>query len=102
MSTPQSILQVVTEASLEKTVEELLSLHGWLVYHTHDSRRSNPGFPDIVAVRGETVLFLELKTERGKLRKEQEAWGRALMVARDVRYMVVRPRDLEWLVEEVR
>ena len=32
---------------------------GWRVYHTHDSRRSAAGFPDLVLVRPPRVVFAE-------------------------------------------
>jgi hypothetical protein len=46
----------------------------WRWYHTRDSRRSVPGFPDLVLVRPPRLLFVELKTERGKLTADQVAW----------------------------
>ena len=46
---------------------------GWRTYHTHDSRRSDPGFPDLVMVR-ERVVFAELKTATGKVSEDQLAW----------------------------
>ena len=33
------------EADFQATVIELAELQGWRVYHTHDSRRSQPGLP---------------------------------------------------------
>lgn len=51
---------------------------GWLAYHTHDSRRSEPGFPDLVATRGGRVVFAELKTARGRVSAAQRAWLEAL------------------------
>jgi hypothetical protein len=41
----------------------------------------SPGFPDVVAVKGERVLFLELKSQNGKLRDEQRHWLSALGAA---------------------
>ena len=40
------------ESDFQRAVIEMARLHGWLVYHTHDSRRSAPGFPDLVLVQG--------------------------------------------------
>jgi hypothetical protein len=46
---------------------------GWLTFHDYDSRRSNPGLPDLLLVR-ERVVFAELKTEKGRLSEEQGRW----------------------------
>ena len=63
----------MTEAQFQRQVIELAELYGWLVYHTHDSRRSQPGFPDLVLVR-DRVLYRELKTDTGKIRPDQRTW----------------------------
>lgn len=68
----------MTEKEFQNQVVELASLRGWRWYHTHDSRRSNAGFPDLTLVRGDRLLFVELKTERGRLSPEQFAWLEAL------------------------
>jgi hypothetical protein len=70
----------VTERAFQQAVIDAAKLLGWRCYHTHDSRRSAPGFPDIVAVR-ERVIFAELKTARGALSQEQVAWLDALKAA---------------------
>jgi len=67
---------------------------GWgPCYHTLRSKGSASGFPDWVLVR-ERVVFLELKTETGKVSGAQAAWIRALHTAGQEVY-VVRPRHLE-------
>jgi len=66
----------MTERAFQQAVENLALRAGWLVYHTHDSRRSRPGFPDLVlvhAARG-LVLFRELKTQTGRLTPAQKRW----------------------------
>ena len=68
----------LTEANFQRTVIELAELHRWLVYHTHDSRRSQPGFPDLTMVRRGKLIFAELKTEKGKLTEDQAHWLAAL------------------------
>ena len=59
------------ENVLQERVRQLLILHGWRHYHTYRSKRSPAGFPDECAVRGDRLLFAELKRERGKLCLEQ-------------------------------
>lgn len=50
-------------------------------FHPYDSRRSEPGFPDLVIVGVRGVLFRELKTEKGKVTTVQAQWIQALQVA---------------------
>lgn len=61
----------ITEKQFQSQVVQLAKLCGWWVYHTFDSRRSEHGFPDLVMVRRKTLIFAELKSESGKLTKEQ-------------------------------
>lgn len=68
------------EKDFMSAVIELAKLRRWLVYHTHDSRRSEPGFPDLVLVR-DRVLFAELKTEKGKITRDQTNWMERLRAA---------------------
>jgi hypothetical protein len=48
----------------------------WTVYHTHDSRHSAAGFPDLVLVRPPSLIFAELKTDsaRSRLSAAQLRW----------------------------
>ena len=84
----------MTERDLQSAVVKLARTLGGLVYHTHDSRRSAPGFPDLVIVfpRTGALLFAELKTATGKVTDEQDEWLRALAV-RGVAF-VWRPEHL--------
>lgn len=66
--------RTVSEKDFMADVVELATWTGWRNYHTHDSRRSNPGFPDIVLVRDGRLIFAELKSEKGKPTPAQRAW----------------------------
>lgn len=46
---------------------------GYLCYHTHDSRRSEAGFPDLVLV-GRRLIFSELKREGKDPTPAQQDW----------------------------
>jgi len=84
--------KAMTEAELQAVVLAAAKRLGWLAYHTHDSRRSQPGFPDLVLVRREVILYRELKTMRGRLTPDQQVWIRALADA-GVDAAVWRPSD---------
>jgi hypothetical protein len=84
----------MTEKALQAAVVKYARQRRWLVYHTYDSRRSAPGFPDLVLVRAFQVIFAELKTDKGKLTKDQDEWREALLEA-DQRWFLWRPSHLE-------
>jgi hypothetical protein len=62
------------ETRLQLQVIELANRLGFRAYHTHDSRRSEPGFPDLVLVKPPRVVFVELKVGRKQLTDSQKAW----------------------------
>ena len=75
---------------------KLSRLLGWMCFHTHDSRRSEPGFPDLVLVKsGRPVIYAELKTDTGKPTPAQRDWLDALNKAEGTRAFLWRPADLE-------
>lgn len=74
-------LRTVSEAQWQAQVIERLQWAGFpraLIYHTRDSRGSQPGFLDLFAVRLRghvwTVLFVELKREGEELEPAQRIW----------------------------
>jgi hypothetical protein len=71
---------VAAEAQAQATIVQLATWRNWFVYHTHDSRHSAAGFPDLVLVR-ERVAFVELKRDGEKPRAEQRVWLDALAAA---------------------
>lgn len=81
----------MTEKELQQSVLDLARARGWRCYHTFDSRRSEPGFPDAVLIRGERLLAIEFKSEKGKLTPEQQAWLEAFRDVWVVEAIVVRP-----------
>ena len=70
----------MTEDDFQQQVIDLASLYGWLAYHTRDSRRSQPGFPDLVLVR-DRILFPELKMPGNTLTPHQVRWREAILGA---------------------
>ena len=88
------VVKKKSEEILQDSIIELAKLLGYLHYHTHDSRRSPEGFPDLVLAHVKTgvVLWIECKSEHGELSDDQAKWGRAL-VAGNARYFIFRPHD---------
>lgn len=60
-----------TEKSFQDLVIKIARGHGWKVWHDHDSRRTEPGFPDLRFLRKPVFFMAELKTSKGKLSAAQ-------------------------------
>jgi hypothetical protein len=99
-----------SEAGFQRAVCEALRLFGWRWTHFRPARTArgwrtplsgDAGFPDLVAVRGDRVLWAELKAERGRLSDEQAKWLAALGHAgQDVHCW--RPSDWPTIQETLR
>lgn len=81
----------MTEQELQRLVADACRQLGLLHYHTYDSRRSEPGWPDSVIV-GTRIIYRELKSARGELKPEQRRWGSRINRAGGD-WSVWRPRD---------
>lgn len=69
------LASVETEKQFMARVIDAARRAGWRVYHTYNSRQSAPGFPDLVVAKaGERVLFIECKTDTGRMTPTQQAW----------------------------
>ena len=91
----------MNEKELQQTVLEMFQWHGWLTYHTYDSRMSQPGFPDVVALKGHRCVWMELKSEKGKVTPHQKQWLDELVVSQQDVYLV-RPADLDAVADIAR
>jgi hypothetical protein len=90
-----SVAEAMTEDALLAQVRLLASDLGWMTYHTHDSRRSESGFPDLVLISPQQgrILFRELKKMKGRVSADQKVFLEALTaVGQDAG--VWRPDDL--------
>lgn len=92
----------ISEKEFQSQVIAFARLHGWRVAHFRPARTRHgwrtpvagygAGWPDAVLVRGRSILFRELKNEKGQLSREQRDWLAALVAAGcDARTW--RPRD---------
>jgi VRR-NUC domain len=105
------------EADFQRSVIEAADLFGWLSFHPYDSRRSRPGFPDLVLTkdlglshRSDTaprsdgrLIFAELKSMKGRVSKAQAQWLRALGdVPGNIEVYVWRPSDMDEIIDLLR
>ena len=101
------------ERAFQAAVIELAQRLGWRVAHFRATRTvdrqgrhrwqtpvdgDGAGFPDLVLARAGRILFVELKTDRGRLSPAQAEWRDVLELAAweapgVVRVRVWRPRD---------
>lgn len=83
----------LTEADLQRTVLDMARWHGLLAFHSTDPRRDTcAGFPDLVLL-GSRIAYVELKTEKGRIRPDQRIWLDRLIGAGQTVY-VIRPSHL--------
>ena len=83
----------LAERAFQAQVEQLARTTSWLVYHARDSRRSEPGFPDVALARPPRLILAELKTEAGRLTAAQRRWLEALKAVTTTEAAVWRPSD---------
>lgn len=91
----------ISEADFQTTVIEMAGYCGWkLIYHTRDSRGSAAGFPDLVMIRGDSMIVAELKSQQGRVSPAQLQWYGACLKVEDrsngaVQAYLWRPSDLD-------
>ena len=89
-----------TEKEFQAAVLKLARSHGWLAFHTHDSRKSEAGFPDCVLLHPwrKPAIVAELKVGTNKCTAAQTAWLEAFR-ASGVRAYEWRPEQWAEIVK---
>lgn len=103
---------MATEKDFQQSVIDLALLGNWIVGFTYDARKSRAGEPDLRMVhQGQgRVVFMELKSETGKLTKGrandkgtwltgQDEWAEALEACPGVEYYFFKPSQWDEIVE---
>lgn len=98
----------VTERELQRQIEQLLTLLGFLWFHDRSLqhatvRTSKPGFPDICAVhpKNGVLVFIELKSEKGRMRPAQVEWKEALLKSCAIYFGPIKPSDFDMLTQKL-
>ena len=91
---------VISEKQLQELVRKSALLLGYKYFHVWNSMHSPKGFPDCVLAKRGRLIFVELKSENGKVTDDQQAWLDILnTIAVSVEVRVVRPADFDELFE---
>ena len=91
----------ISEEDFMRSVIQIASDCAWAVYHTRDSRRSQAGFPDLTLVRSGEIIFAELKSQKGRIKKEQQEWLDRLRENGHVDVYLWRPSDLQDIIDRL-
>ena len=97
----ETLDRAMSEAEWQKQVIEYAEMRGWACYHTHDSRRSQAGYPDLTLCRLSRILFVELKSAKGRVTREQAVWLNALEGTGKCECHLWRPSDWPAIQEEL-
>lgn len=92
------------ERHFQRQVIDLARLCGWRVAHFRPAQTvrgwrtpveaDGAGFPDLLMVRGNELLALELKSAKGKATPEQEEWLAAFGQVTEAAALCLRP--VQW------
>lgn len=95
-------MPALTEREWQSRVIDYSRLRSWRCYHAHDSRRSEPGLPDLLLARPGRLVVAELKSERGRLTREQAQWLDLLGTVAGVEVYTWRPSSWSQVLEVLR
>lgn len=97
---------VTSEDDLLATVASRMTLGRWRWHHVRRSdlagQMGDPGFPDLIAVRGAELLVVELKSARGRYETGQAGWLEAFAGVRTAQAFTWRPSDLDAIDRRLR
>ena len=90
--------KVTTERDFARQVIDLAHLYQWRVHRNWTELHSPKGWPDLVLCRPPRLLFVELKSEKGRTTPEQESWLADLQACGQYT-CVWRPSDWDEIVK---
>jgi hypothetical protein len=91
------LVDVIDEKDFMAAVIAFAKRQGWLCYHTFNSRKSEAGFPDLVLIRADVLLVVELKVGINRPTAPQQSWLEAFRAA-GVRTFLWYPKDWPTIV----
>lgn len=101
----------MNESQIEKSIIEFLSYSKWFVWKNLDQplfangsyRRLRPGqikgISDLIAIKNGRVLFLEVKSRKGRLSESQKQFGEQIINAGGEFHVVRSISDVEEIIK---
>ena len=96
-----SLYRLMSEKQFSAQVKGVAEALGWTVYRTWTSIHSPAGFPDLTMVRPPRLVFVELKTMKGKTPPPQDLWLDRLRES-GVEVYLWRPDEIDAIEELLR
>jgi hypothetical protein len=93
-------ISLMTEKEWSAQFKQLFELYGWKGYHPYLSIHSERGWPDwsLINLAQKRVIFVELKTEKGKLSESQIRW-QGYLASCGQEWYCLRPSDIDKAIE---
>ena len=82
----------ITETDIRRQVRDYLRIRGWFVFHILQGLGCYLGITDLIAARDGRVIFIELKTARGRQSQHQKKF-QADLEAHGGEYVLCRGVD---------
>ena len=64
--------KVTPETAIKRSIKSYLNMKGYFFFHNLAGLGCYPGIPDITAMKGGRVYFIEVKSEKGKQSDRQK------------------------------
>ena len=107
--TPETIITDIISKYLINAKYLVVKINSANLFNTHTqmpmrsyiirNTGASSGFPDLLAMKNNSVLLIEVKSEKGRLSESQEAF-RELCTQHKVRYIVARDvKDIERFID---
>ncbi len=85
------LIREIREKEFQQMIVDLARYTGWRYFHAWNSMHSAAGWPDLALAKDGRLLFIEVKSARGKVSPAQQEWLAALRLVPGVEVYVWRP-----------
>ena len=82
----------ISENDIKRAVKDYLSIRGYFHFHILQGLGAYKGIPDIIAIKNNRVLFLEIKRPKGKQSEHQKNF-QLFIEGHGGEYYIVRSLD---------